>query len=332
MAQAMAGFPRELNAHLHDSLDRTYWLTFAINFILFFGMFGYLQSLPPKVMTEEKLRAYYQALYTYTREAPEPVANATPEPAAPVAGETLDVEPLSANDLREMTLAELQAQREAARQVQHANMAAEEERARDNALFTAAGGANRGNNGARGHNVQRLTGGVNGTDMGTLQGLARNNNEADRVQTLRANGALLDGSNGAAGHELSLAEINIKAAADTSVVINVPEGPDSRSGSGSRSRAGIAAFVQSQTNSLRFCYNSQLRQDPRLGGTLKVSFVITPGGTVQNAQVMNRKWNNEPLGRQVERCILDRVRRWQFPQAGGGAYSFDFSMTFINGR
>ena len=60
-------------------------------------------------------------------------------------------------------------------------------------------------------------------------------------------------------------------------------------------------------------YRERLRASPRLSGTLLVSFSVSPDGTVQNARVVQSNVGDPAL----ERAVLERVDRMNFPPAAG---------------
>lgn len=83
---------------------------------------------------------------------------------------------------------------------------------------------------------------------------------------------------------------------------------------GALSKEEIARVVRMHWYQIRYCYESELRANPKLAGKIVVRWVIEGTGYVQTASVAETTMNNE----RVENCIARRVRRWKFPQPKGG--------------
>ncbi|MCX7808562.1 MAG: TonB family protein, partial [Deltaproteobacteria bacterium] len=83
---------------------------------------------------------------------------------------------------------------------------------------------------------------------------------------------------------------------------------------GSLSAEVIRRIIRRHINEVRFCYEQELHTRPDLAGRVAVQFLISPTGSVANAQVASTSLNNE----RVENCIVQAVRRWTFPAPDGG--------------
>ncbi|MCP4678589.1 MAG: AgmX/PglI C-terminal domain-containing protein [Deltaproteobacteria bacterium] len=83
---------------------------------------------------------------------------------------------------------------------------------------------------------------------------------------------------------------------------------------GSLSKEVIRRIVHRHINEVKFCYERQLAKRPDLSGRVAVKFIISATGAVQMAAVANSTLGDP----QVENCISKAVRRWTFPQPGGG--------------
>lgn len=85
----------------------------------------------------------------------------------------------------------------------------------------------------------------------------------------------------------------------------------------------IARIIRAHRASVRLCYEEQLQRLPGLAGKVRVDFEIAPDGSVKEATL-----HESTLGsREVEACVLDRVRKMEFPRPLGGegvAVSFPF--------
>lgn len=76
----------------------------------------------------------------------------------------------------------------------------------------------------------------------------------------------------------------------------------------------VLKVVRRHQNEIRFCYESELNKQPDLGGKVTVAWTIGATGTVEVAQIAESGLRNET----VEACIVQRVKRWTFPEPSGG--------------
>lgn len=65
---------------------------------------------------------------------------------------------------------------------------------------------------------------------------------------------------------------------------------------------------------IKWCYQERVQANRDLQGKVTLSFVIMPNGTVNNAAVTNSTMNDAALNR----CIVDKMSRWRFPQPKDG--------------
>jgi TonB family protein len=94
---------------------------------------------------------------------------------------------------------------------------------------------------------------------------------------------------------------------------------------GGLDRDVIARVIQRHQSEIKFCYEAELQRDPSLGGKVAVAWTIDPGGSVSEAAVSESSMGSAA----VERCILDRLRRWRFPEPrGGGVVAVTFPWIF----
>src|SRR5439155_9274372 len=64
---------------------------------------------------------------------------------------------------------------------------------------------------------------------------------------------------------------------------------------------------------VNYCYEQELIKRPALAGQLTVQFTITASGQVDNAVLRSSTMRNA----RVENCIVQVVRRWEFPAREG---------------
>lgn len=100
---------------------------------------------------------------------------------------------------------------------------------------------------------------------------------------------------------------------------------------GSLDKELIRKVIHANRGQIRFCYESQLNRFPKLNGKVAVKFVISPAGTVSTSSVAQSTVGNAEL----EACVANRVRGWQFPKPKGGGvvivtYPFIFAQSGQN--
>lgn len=90
----------------------------------------------------------------------------------------------------------------------------------------------------------------------------------------------------------------------------------------------VSEVIRRNMGQIRFCYEQGLQLDPALAGRVGVKFTIGANGQVKIADVENTTLNSK----QIEDCILLRLRSWKFPLPEGGvdvkvSYPFSFKRT-----
>jgi len=100
--------------------------------------------------------------------------------------------------------------------------------------------------------------------------------------------------------------------------------PSEAIGTGALSSDRIQRTVRRRQGALKSCYESELKKDPSLSGTIKVRWTIQPSGRVSSAQVIQNTMGSSSVGR----CIASQIKRWRFDKPSGGdvtiAYPFYF--------
>jgi hypothetical protein len=84
---------------------------------------------------------------------------------------------------------------------------------------------------------------------------------------------------------------------------------------GALTREEIEAVIRRHEGDVRYCYELELQHDPDLHGKLALTWTIGPQGAVQEAELAETTLGGDA---QVERCLLERVRGWIFPEPRGG--------------
>lgn len=83
---------------------------------------------------------------------------------------------------------------------------------------------------------------------------------------------------------------------------------------GSLDKEIIRRIIRRHINEVKYCYEQELVKRPELGGRILVQFVISPMGAVTSSVLQNSTLGNA----RVENCVVQAVRRWEFPKPLGG--------------
>jgi TonB family protein len=87
----------------------------------------------------------------------------------------------------------------------------------------------------------------------------------------------------------------------------------------------IMKVIKRHQNEIKFCYEQELQKNPALAGKVAVAWTIDPAGAVSEATVSESSVSNA----NVESCIVERIRRWKFPEPdGGGIVNVTFPWIF----
>ena len=94
---------------------------------------------------------------------------------------------------------------------------------------------------------------------------------------------------------------------------------------GALDKSLIDAVLKRNMSQIRYCYQRELTNNPKLTGKIVVKFTIAADGTVSRAGIKSSSMGSK----NVENCITGRFKRLKFPQPRGGivivSYPFIFS-------
>jgi hypothetical protein len=93
---------------------------------------------------------------------------------------------------------------------------------------------------------------------------------------------------------------------------------------GSIDREAVAKVVNSHLQEVRACYERALLKDPSLSGKVVLEWSISTAGRVVSAKTKNSTLRNG----EVEGCILNNLKTWQFPLAHGGVVIISYPFLF----
>jgi TonB family protein len=99
---------------------------------------------------------------------------------------------------------------------------------------------------------------------------------------------------------------------------------------GSLDREIVRRTIRRHINEVKFCYEQELVAHRDLGGRVTVHFTIAGTGQVLAAVLQSSTLGNP----RVESCMVQAVRRWEFPRPVGGGLvmvSYPFMLTPAGG-
>ena len=88
--------------------------------------------------------------------------------------------------------------------------------------------------------------------------------------------------------------------------------------------AELSQLIKEQHQSVRRCYESQLKRTPKLEGSLDVRFKITHWGRVGKTKITNHGLSN----RKVKKCVVKAIRKWRFPFTRKGGVTIELPLLF----
>lgn len=98
---------------------------------------------------------------------------------------------------------------------------------------------------------------------------------------------------------------------DVNAIADAGGGGSSRDDS--RTGAALQSVIRQNLGPIKFCYERELKLNPKLEGALRLKLTIAANGRVTNAEIAGDTIGNENLSR----CVQGRVRAWKFEPASG---------------
>ena len=96
---------------------------------------------------------------------------------------------------------------------------------------------------------------------------------------------------------------------------------------GSRASPAVGAFVRERQAQLQHCYAEERLTNASFAGKATIAVRLDDDGRVLGATILDRSWQGD--GKQVESCLLERVRRWRFPEVSPSAeHTHSFAVVF----
>jgi TonB family protein len=104
-----------------------------------------------------------------------------------------------------------------------------------------------------------------------------------------------------------------------------PTDADDESGSGRFDARVVVRMIQTRQAAIRACYERELRSDPTLHGSIRISLTIQESGAVVDVRATENSMGNA----EVASCIADVIQRFRFtPGPDGGSVTFQFPFAF----
>jgi TonB family protein len=104
-------------------------------------------------------------------------------------------------------------------------------------------------------------------------------------------------------------------------------GASGAAGSG-RTDASLLAVVERYAAGIRFCYDNELKREPRLRGKLVIAITVAASGEVTDARVVEDTVGSAALSA----CVLGKIRAWTFPRVPAGTTTFQAPFVFTPPR
>ncbi|MGF1511737.1 MAG: AgmX/PglI C-terminal domain-containing protein [Myxococcota bacterium] len=93
---------------------------------------------------------------------------------------------------------------------------------------------------------------------------------------------------------------------------------------GSISREAVLKVINSHINEVQYCYEKNLLQDPSLKGKVNLEWTIASSGRATNVRLKSSTLRSPA----VASCIMQSIKRWQFPRPTGGSVIISYPFVF----
>lgn len=344
---AVSTFPKHLErSWLKEKMeeDREFLIIFILGYLSIILFFGIMGSLDWKEMSFEDAQKHLDKLYSV-----KPTSTASIRRQAAVQGKQEEVKVADEGKQAEakgrtqekkvLSAEERKARREAAAGAMSAQIGSAIDAASSVGIFRRAGAGGGGQGGRGAGAVAGLsTGAGSGADMQGLAGIGVSGQDLANAQKLRGSGSLIEGGGGTGGRlnlrDMKPEEIDalIKRATVKSVGGPAVTGSEKAKTAKGRTQDDLSRQISSYSNQVKACYQQFLRQDPNLGGTVRLSFTIKPNGTASAVRVTESDWNDASLGNRVNGCIVQRAQSWKFDQIEATSGDLTVNYTYVFAR
>jgi hypothetical protein len=314
----LAGFPKEFERNLWDSLDKRYYSILLVTFVVMYS-FMFLLASRDWQLSEEDLSKLKEQVRQIVYEA-EIITAEEPEVKVTVletaGGEEEEIGDEGQQRVSESTTERLQRQRQsrASRAARTRQMEQDVAGSGILAIATAAGGGGVGGV-EYGDVLKGLAEGAGGIgDVGQIvegtAGIAAASGSGQRTRVVKGGGYrgtgegigiddLIEGEGVAGG-------ASFKRRGDVTLGEDV-ELAGAAAGSGSRDAQSILSIINQNKTSVEYCYQKYLKLNPSLSGEIYLEIVISPEGRVTSVNIIRTTLGDKKL----ESCITRTVGRWR---------------------
>jgi len=315
----LAGFPKEFERNLWESLDKRYYTILLVTFVFMYSLVFFLASRDWS-LSEEDISKLKQKVFemVYEAEIIAPIETLEEVPLLETAegGGEEEVGEEGQQRAAESTTEKLERQRRgrASRAEQARKMAQDVAGSGILAIATAAGGV--GTGGVAYDDVLRdIAGGAGGiSDVGSVvagtAGIAAASSSGDRTRVAKGGGYrgsgegigiddLIEGQ-GVAGSSSFKRRGGVELGGGVDL-----SGPGA--GAGARDAQGILGVLNQNKTSVEYCYQKFLKINPAISGEIYLELTITPEGRVSSVRILNSTLGD----RKLESCITRTIKRWR---------------------
>jgi hypothetical protein len=90
--------------------------------------------------------------------------------------------------------------------------------------------------------------------------------------------------------------------------------------------ARIGKILRAHASQIRWCYEQQLTQNPKLQGRVQLTFVAEPDGTVSGVRVDDDQTTLKSS--ELHRCLVATVTSWRLPRHAGDGVVVSLPVVF----
>ncbi len=319
-------FPKEFERSLAKSMDKRFMSILLLSLFFHILLITYFAMNPPDTrVTEKEIAAIQERFASLVLETPEkeekPIftqsEDAVPkdQPKKPAEKATKPAKKATTTRARVKTSsADARKKRRAQASTTRRRTREQIKKAASNqgllGLLSSSGSSARGSEvedvlskGVPNTNLDDALAGVSGlkrADAGSKTGSGRGKVRGSRSTSGNGIDDLVEGLDKSEASGVSRSG-DLEVAAATPLIENSEE-----VASGARDFNAVSQVVSSHNQAIQYCYNRALKRNPRLRGKIVVRFTINPQGSVTHVEIVSSTLNN----RQVERCVVSRIKRW----------------------
>jgi len=336
-------FPKEFEHHFFRDMDKDFFLTWIVTFVVLIGFFQYMSVREFKQWTAEDIQRYTEVLYRI-KATPPKKAEKVVEPTSEATVSTEEVieevekkdEIVETTQVSEARKAEIRDEKKAARrerqELRKEKVAAAAQRMKILAGPTTRSSSRAGGTAAAREALGLSSGDVEGFDVKKMVGMVDDAGKAKKIKKVRGTGVLSEEAG-----EIDIEELRNIDVEDLDMMfkessVELNRQAITAKGRGAmakeRSQSVISDYIQMNAKQVQYCYWVHKRRDSSLKGRVVIEFTIEPSGEVSRVRFRTREWGGNSLGADVERCINSLISSWKFEPIDKKAGNATFGATF----